>query len=347
MKTIIKDVFNKWLKEQKEDFSGVFSASGTDGLLYEHIDGYRNKAEKLPNTYETVFGIASGTKLFTGLSACKLIDDGKLSLDTKLCDILPYDLGQINKDITVFQLLTHTSGVGDYIDEESEDCEEQLQQLYDTYPVQLWTNLEYYLQMITPLPPKFMPGERYGYSNSGYILLGLVIEAASGIKFQQFVKENIFIPCNLSRTGFFRSDSLPENAALGYIKDDSTDNWSSNIFSLPVLGGSDGGLYTCATDMDKLWRAVFSHKILSKDMTNAFLKSYITIDEDDDEETYGLGVYHLKENDKLVHFAVGGDSGVGFCTAFYPKSNVVISCFSNTGWLSFYNLIGNMLEDLG
>ena len=117
---------------------------------------------------------------------------------------------------------------------------------------------------------------------------------------------------------------------------------------MPIIGGSDGGLYTCAEDLDKLWRAIFSHGILSQEMTDAFLKSYITIDEDDDSaESYGLGIYLYSSGGKLAHFAVGGDSGVGFYTAYYPKTETVISCFSNTGWLGFYDLIDKLLPVLG
>ena len=187
MEKTIQDIFNTWLKDEGEDFSGVFSVSGPDGVIYEQAGGYRNKAEKLLNTPCTAFGIASGTKLFTGLAICKLIDDKKLSLEDKLWDLLPFDLGRIDKRVTVYHLLTHTSGIGDYIDEDDENCEENLQDLYDKHPVQLWERLEYYLQMITPLPPKFEPGERFGYSNAGFIMLGLVVEAVSGIAYQQYV----------------------------------------------------------------------------------------------------------------------------------------------------------------
>ena len=347
MKKPVIDVFDKWLKEESGDFSGVFSVSGTDGVINQYVNGYLNKAEKLPNTPETAFGIASGTKLFTGLSICKLIDGKKLSFEDKLYDLLPYDLGRIDRAVTVYHLLTHTSGVGDYIDEESDDCDEQLQKLYDNYPVQLWTRLEYYLQMIAPLSPKFSPGERYGYSNSGYILLGLIVEAVSGLPYQQYVEDFIIAPCNLAHTGFYHTDFLPANTALGYVKDNKTDEWRTNIFSLPITGGSDGGLYTCADDMDKLWRAIMSNNILSEEMTKAFLKSYVAISEKDDKESYGLGVYHYENKGKKVHFAVGGDSGVGFCTAYYPKTGVVASCLVNTGWMSFYDLIGELLEVLG
>ena len=334
MKDKINAIFNEWLKEN-DDFSGVFSVSSCDEILYQQGFGFRNRAEKLPNTPETRFAIASGTKLFTGLSVCKLIQDGKLALQTKLGDVLKVDLGQINPNITILQLLTHTSGVGDYVDEENEDMDQMMADLYAKYPAQNWTNMDYYLQMITPLAPKFPPGERYAYSNSGYVLLGLVIEAVSGIKFQDFVKNHIIEPSGLTHTGFYKLNALPENTALGYVSETET-----NIFGVPVIGGADGGIFSCATDWDKLWRAIFSNKILSKEMTDIFLNSHVEID---DEETYGLGVYKINLDGKIAHFAVGGDTGVGFFTAYCHANGLVASGFSNTKWINdTYDLIAEI-----
>jgi len=347
MEKTLQDIFANWLKDNDGDFSGVFSASDANGIIFQKASGYRNKAEELPNTTDTAFGIASGTKLFTGLAVCKLIDEGKLSLEDKLWDLLSTDLGQIDKRVTVLHLLTHTSGVGDYIDEEADDDEGQSQNLCDKYPVQLWTRLAYYLQMITPLPPKFEPGERYGYSNAGFILLGLVVEAASGLPYQQYVQDNIITPCNLTHTGFYRMDTLPSNTALGYLYDEATQTWRTNIFNLPILGGSDGGLFTCASDVKKLWHGIFSNKILSEDMTNTFLKAHTTAMEDDEDgsvESCGLGIKIYTKEGKTAYFAVGGDAGVGFCTAYYPKTEISISCFSNTGWMAFYCLIDMLID---
>ncbi|MDR2558408.1 MAG: beta-lactamase family protein [Oscillospiraceae bacterium] len=315
-----EQIWNDWADSAQ--FSGVFSVSDENGIIFEKCCGCRNRSEKLSNNKNTAFSIASGTKLFTGLAVCKLIDENKLTLDVHLCEILPYDLGQIDKSVTIYQLLTHTSGVGDYIDEESENCIEQLHSLYNKYPSYLWERLEYYLQMITPLPPKFEPGTRYAYSNSGFILLGLVIEAVSGVSYQQFVTDNIIKPLELAHTGFYRMDSLPENTALGYMR-----NGRSNIFNLPVIGGSDGGLFTCSSDLDILWRVLFSNKILSENMFENFLKQQSVINE---TESYGLGIYRYNLNDKLFYYAVGGDFGVDFFTAYLPKQKVVISALGNT-----------------
>lgn len=286
------------------------------GMLIEKCCGLRNKSEELANNKDTAFGLASGTKFFTGLAICKLMDEKKLSQDDLLCDILPYDLGQIDKRVTIFHLLTHTSGVGDYYDEDAEDVDAQMQTLYSKYPVYQWERLEYYLQMIIPLPPKFEPGERFGYSNTGYILLGLVIEAISGVSYQQFITDTIIAPLQLVHTGFYRADSLPANTALGYTYDDESGKWRSNVFQLPILGGSDGGIYSCAEDIDKLWRAVFSNALFSEDMLDSFIKRQSIVNE---AVSYGFGVWRFDCNGTFFFYATGSDPGIDFFTAYSPK----------------------------
>ena len=350
MEEKVKDIFNTWLKNEGADFSGVFSASridsGIDEVIYQQACGYRNKAEKLPNTPDTAFGIASGTKLFTGLAICKLIDEKKLSIEDTIWDLLPFDLGFINKNVTVYHLLTHTSGVGDYIDEEVNGGDEQLMDLYNKYPVHLWERLEYYLQMITPLPPKFEPGKRYAYSNAGFVLLGLIVETVSGLTYQQFVKENIITPCELRHTGFYRMDSLPANTALGYIKDDATGEWRANIFNMPILGGSDGGLFTCAKDLTKLWQSIFSYEIFSEEMAVSLLKPHVKMNGADEHSGfYGLGVYVKNNGSDTVYYAVGGDFGVDFFTAYLPKTKMVVSALGNTN-VNTYPLLETLLETL-
>ncbi|MCL2399016.1 MAG: beta-lactamase family protein [Defluviitaleaceae bacterium] len=340
MRQSIQNIFKDWLKNKNENFSGVFYASSVGDIKYQQTYGSRNKGEELPNTVDTAFAIASGTKLFTGLAICKLIDNKKLSLEDKLCDLLPFDLGKIDKRVTVFHLLTHTSGIGDYIDEDADDCEEQLQALYDKYPPHLWERLEYYLPMTTQLPPKFEPGERFCYSNSGFVLLGLIVEAVSGLSYRQFVQDKIIKPRKLVHTGFYRMDSLPTNTALGYIQNRDTKEWRTNIFSVPILGGSDGGLFTCAEDVDIIWRDLFANKILSKEMTQAFLAAQVVRGKN---ESYGLGVYRIDEGDKTIFYAVGVDNGVNFFTVYFPQPRIVVSAFDNTN-TNLFSLLNDLLE---
>lgn len=323
-------------------FSGVFSVKGESGVLFEKYSGFRNRSEGLPNNGETAFSIASGTKLFTGLAVCKLINAGKLSLDTKLWDILPYDLGQIDKQVTIYHLLTHTSGIGDYIDEEAPNAAQQLQELYHRYPVYLWERLDYYLPMITPLPKKFEPGARFDYSNAGFVMLGLAVEAASSMPYQRYVAETLIHPLGLGHTGFYRMDALPANTALGYMADEETGGWRTNIFNLPVLGGSDGGLFTCAADLDTLWRGVFTGQVLSEDMLQAFLEPHVMRSE---KKRYGLGVYRYDSGKGTAFYAVGGDFGVDFFTAYFPKQKVTASALGNTE-VNTFPLLQAMFEDM-
>ena len=94
----IEKIWRSW--KDAEMFSGVFSVRAEDSIVFEAAQGFRNRSEGLHNNIDTAFGIASGTKMFTGLAVCKLIDNGKLSLEDKLWDILPYDLGEIDKRVT-------------------------------------------------------------------------------------------------------------------------------------------------------------------------------------------------------------------------------------------------------
>lgn len=342
MKQQIMEEFLEWNKN--DEFSGVFSVSDKTGVIVNQLCGYRNKAEKLPNDYDTAFGIASGTKLFTGLAVCKLVDEGKLSLDDKIGEVLTCDIGRINKIITVGQLLTHTSGVGDYIDEDSSSCTDDMIKLYSTYPVYLWDNLSYYLQMFNQLPPKFSPGERYGYSNTGFVLLGLVVENITGIPFQQYVIDKIIKPCNLKHTDYYRTDCLPANTASGYCYDEKRQSWNTNIFCIPALGGADGGLYTCAADLDILWRKIMNCEILSKSMMMQFLNAHVTINEQRNQY-YNLGMYQYQKDGKTVYYAVGGDFGVDFFTAYFPHNGYVISALGNTDY-NTWPLMMKMIEIL-
>lgn len=316
--------WNAWADAHR--FSGVFSVTGKEGTVFEAVQGFRNKSEQLLNNRDTSFGIASGTKLFTGLAVCRLIDQGKLSLDDLLWKVLPYDLGQINRQVSIHHLLTHTSGIGDYIDEESPNDVQQMQALYSQYPVYLWEELEYYLPMITPLPQKFAPGARFGYSNAGFVLLGLVIEAVSGMPYQEYVTTQMIAPLGLRHTGFYRTDALPKNTALGYIYHEPSGQWRTNSLSLPVVGGADGGLYTCADDLAALWRGVFSGHVLSPKMLQIFTAPHKMRDKN---KSYGLGVYRCDANGTTAYYAVGSDFGVSFFTIYLPEQNITASALAN------------------
>ncbi|MCL2371949.1 MAG: beta-lactamase family protein [Defluviitaleaceae bacterium] len=187
-------------------------------MLFRKAHGFRNRGEGLPNNIDTSFTIASGTKLFTAAAVCILVDQGRLSLDSKICELLPHDLKNIDKNITVFHLLTHSAGVADYLNDALNfDDDAAMERFYAAYPVHTWTTHEFFLQLFCRLPGKFAPGERASYSNSNFILLGLIIEAVTGGGYREFVMANVAQTLGLANTGFYATNNLPANTAIGYM----------------------------------------------------------------------------------------------------------------------------------
>jgi len=315
----IRNIFNNW--NEAGDFSGVFSVSNSNGAIFQKACGYRNKAELLPNELNTAFAIASGTKFFTALSICKLIDGGYLSLNDRVWDLIPYELKSINKEVTIFHLLTHTSGIGDYIDEELSGDYFDILKLYDNRPVHKWGSLNFYIPMFNELPQKFKPGERTGYSNAGFILLGLIIESVSKKTYHQYVYDNIIVPLNLLHTGFYAMNNLPANTAMGYVYDANCNNYITNVLYMPIIGGSDGGIFTTAADLVKLWKAVLSDNIFSANMREQFFTSH---------GQFGLGVYLREETNRNAYYTVGGDFGVDFFSVYFTKTKIIASALGNT-----------------
>jgi len=298
-------------------FSGVVSLSGPEGALYEKAFGCRDMGNGLENTTATRFGTASGTKLFTALGIGVLIDRGELKPDMTVCSIHPDFTGFIHKDATLLHLLTHTSGVFDYLDEEIiED--------FDNFFVEIpWYNLETpsdYLPLFKGESPKFAPGERFSYSNGGYVLLGMIIEKVTGKLYRDFITEEVLRPAGMTDSGFFALNCLPGNTAQGYQEDRKT----TNIFNLPIRGGGDGGMFTTAGDLKAFWRSLFSHRILSEDLTREFLKTRHPFN---DLCGYGSGIY--KRLDDRMFYIVGGDAGVGFDSRYLPEKDMTFSILSN------------------
>lgn len=172
-----------------------------------------------------------------------------LSFETKLEDCLTVNFPNYEKGITIHQLLTHTSGIPDYFDEEVMD---HFEELWVKNPMYHMRSIEDFLHLFQNEPIKFKAGERFHYNNAGYILLGLIVEEVSQLEFAEYVEERIFKKANMTSSGYFELDALPERTALGYI-DLPNGKWKTNIYSLPVKGGSDGGAFVTVSDMAKLW----------------------------------------------------------------------------------------------
>lgn len=301
----------------ESDFSGAFSIYQADLPLYERAFGYRDIHNRLPNLPETRFGIASGTKFFTALGIGRLIDQGLLKLETQVGELSLDYAGFINPRATIQHLLTHTSGIYDYYDEE-------IEQDFDHFFVSIpWYCLETpadYWPLFQGRTLKFQPGDRYSYSNGGYVFLGMLIEKITGQLYRDFMQEQVFQIAHMSQTGFYAMNNLQANTALGYLQDRET----TNIYNLPIRGGGDGGLFTTAGDLRTFWQHLFSNRILSPELTAIFLQTHVPFD---DKTGYGCGLY--KRLDGSLFAIVGGDAGVGFDSRCLLNENITVSIFSN------------------
>ncbi|NUU79569.1 MULTISPECIES: serine hydrolase domain-containing protein [Paenibacillus] len=305
------------------DFSGVVLLKQNGRTLLNLSRGYANRSDEISNQTDTRFGIASGCKIFTAVSICQLIEQGRLSYDTRLADALNIDFPLWDKEITIHQLLTHTSGIPDYFDEE---VMEDFADLWKERPVYAMRNGSDFLPMFQHLPMKSVPGERFHYNNAAFIVLGLIVEEQTGQSFTDYVQKHIFTRCGMKNSGYFLTDQLPRNTAIGYIDHDDG-SWHTNIFSIPVKGGADGGAYTTAADMIRFWDGLLNYQLLSESATHKLITPHV---QEEDETYYGQGVWiDRKEGDIFKVHVMGFDPGVSFMSSVYPDHATQLVVLSN------------------
>lgn len=302
---------------RKNSFSGVISVTQGENSIYQRAFGYADRANKRLNTTETRFAIASGTKFLTALAIGRLIDQKRITLKTHAKQLIT-ELPQLSEAATIHQLLNHTSGVFDYLDEELIEDFDAFELPIPPYKLNSCTD---YLPMLRGRA-KFRPGQRFSYSNGGYILLGVIIEAITKITFQEFVTAELLGPLSMNRTGFYAFNALPGNCALNYLYNDSSnEKYETNIYKLPIIGASDGGVFTTARDIASLWAAYTSNQILSPELTSEFMSARISVS---DSLSYGYGYWLRERTDKTpTPYLLGMDAGVRFQSTFHNCGTTV------------------------
>lgn len=285
------------------------------GEIFERGYGYANRSERIQNSSNTRFGIASGCKIFTSVAICQLVQDGVLSFDSYLKDCLNFSFPYFDPEITIHHLLTHSAGIPDYFDEEIVGDFEELWKKYSMYSMQ---SPKDFLPLFQNGQMKFSPGERFSYNNAGFILLGLIVEQITGMEFSEYVDKNIFQLLGMLDSGYFSLDQLPERTAIGYIDGDQT--WKTNIYSLPIKGGPDGGAFTTVYDLRRFWDALINYRLLSQEYTDILLTPHI---QEDGQVYYGYGVWILMVDDTIFkYFVMGSDPGVIMQSSIYAKSKI-------------------------
>lgn len=297
------------------DFSGVVSVRTGDTVEFEQAYGYADRAHEIAMTTGTRLAMASGSKGFTAAAVLSLVADGVLGLDTPARALLGADLPLIDDAVTVEHLLSHRSGIGDYVDEDLPEPAPL------AAPNSALESTPAYLAVLDGWPAKFSPGERFSYCNSGFVVLALLAERAAGTPFADLVAERVFRPAGMTASGYLRSDALPGDAAIGYL-----DDGRSNLFAVPVLGSGDGGAYTTVADVRAFWTALLSGAILPPDWvgrmtTVSSTATGLSLD-------YGLGLWLGGGGATLV--LEGADLGVSFRSVHTVATGRTATVVSNT-----------------
>ena len=299
------------------DFSGVVRVDDGEGRVFAKAYGSADRARGISNFLDTQFGIASGTKAMTALTVVSLIEDGRLERETPVRSVLGSDLALIDERVTVEHLLAHRSGIGDYVDE---DVPRDVDDYVLPVPVHELATTEQYLVVLDGLPAKFAPGEAFSYSNSGYVVLALVVERLTGIDFHDLVAKRVCARAGMSSTAFLRSDEANNRAATGYLSDGAR----SNVLHLPVRGSGDGGIFSTAADIRTFWTAFIEGRIVSRpwvvEMTRT--RSETT----NAGMSYGLGFW-IKPGALVIE---GSDAGVSFQSMHSPARGLTCTVLSNT-----------------
>jgi CubicO group peptidase (beta-lactamase class C family) len=314
--------------EAADEFSGVVAIRlGERDLLLEAY-GYASRAWNIRTSVDTRFDTASITKLFTAVATLQLIERGAFALDTSVTGYVDLQGTAISPEVTPYQLLTHTSGIADDADEEAGERYEDLFRERPNYSV---LETRDYLPQFAYKPPNFAPGEGCRYCNVSYVLLGLMIERASGVPFRSYVAEHVFARAGMSRSGFFRMDvvepDLAESLEPVRDADGRIAGWRRNIYSYPPVGGPDGGAHVTAGDLLRFHRAVTGGRLLGPELTAELLSPKVRHSaRGTGDYLIGYGFEFETDADGAVrsYWKEGVNVGVSGILRHYPTQNVTV-----------------------
>ena len=312
-----------------KDFRGIVYVVQNNTVICQKQSGFADLPNQIPNTLDTKFASASAGKVFVAVAILQLMECGKLHFEDTLGEILHIDLHQIDPDVTVRQLLTHTSGVPDYFDESVMDEYEDLWRDYPNYKIRHNSDL---LPLFIEKPMMYPKGEKFQYNNSGYVLLAMIIEKITQMEFDEYLQKHIFDVCGMTSTGYYELDKLPAKCAGNYIKCGNANEYRTNIFSVDVKGTGAGGAFISVTDIVKFWNGLVNNQLISEKLTREMLKKQSGDGTDMEEGYYGYGVWIMEsKSHKDIPYFQGCDPGVSFISEYNPENHMVSVLVSNYG----------------
>ena len=326
-----QQVFNKPGNLHEKNMPGLsVIITKNESIFYKGNFGSADLNEKSPITETTIFDIASVSKLFTGMAIALLEEKGEINMNDKIIKYLP-DLSEAMSDITIYQLVHHTSGIRDW---------PTLFALKGWQPEEPLSLNDIYEILKKQESLNFTPGTEFSYSNSNYNLLAKIVEAVTDTTFKSWIHENIFAPIGMENTYFVESNKSEENViANSYVYNGK--DYLSFSNNLSALGSSS--LMSSTADMSK-WLTNFNSKILggndafNKITTKGNLNNSKTID-------YGYGLYITEIKDKKAYYHDGAWGGYRSGIVYFPEESVGVVILSNNGTLDPKKIL-NAIADI-
>ncbi|MDD7913132.1 serine hydrolase [Polaribacter ponticola] len=308
----IDKILNNQFKKNETGVAALVAKNGK--VIYRKAFGKANLELDVNMTPNNVFEVGSITKQFTAVSILMLLEEGKLSLEDDITKFIP-DYPTNGQKITIHHLLTHTSGIKSYTSMQEFGKVMTL----DKSPLK-------FIDFFKNEPMDFNPGEKYKYNNSGYFILGYIIEKVSGLSYAKFLQERIFDKIDMKNSYFGSHTKLIKNRASGYQKRDEFSNAQYISLTLPYAAGS---VMSTVDDMLK-WQTAITGDVFVKESTIDKAFTNYTLN-NGDKINYGYG-WSLNEISDIATIEHGGAiPGYLSMGVFVPSKNVYVILFSNCG----------------
>lgn len=288
-----------------DKFMGSLTIREKDKVIFEKAYGYADAENKIPANTETKYKIGSITKMFTSAIIFQLIEDKKLTLDTKLSEYYP-KVKNADK-ITIAQLLGHQSGIFNFTDADE----------FESY-IEAPQTKKQMVARIENFDSVFEPGTKAEYSNSNYMLLGYIIQDITKKSYKENVADRIIKKIGLKNTAYYGNVNPEKNEAYSYMyingKWDKYNEWhESATFAA-------GGLQSTTTDLTKFVKALFDGKIVKKESLDEMIKI---------ESGYGKGIFAFPFGERRFYGHTGGIEGFESSLGYYPKDDMSIALIAN------------------
>lgn len=300
-------------------FSGTVLLARDGKVLLRQAAGIANRDFAVPATIDTRFNLGSMNKMFTAVAIAQLAEQGKLAYDDPIAKYLGTDWldEKILTQVTIHHLLTHTSGLGSYFNARYEQSSRALFRRVDDYRV-----------LVQGDSLRFAPGTGWSYSNTGFMLLGAIVEKASGQDYFDYVREHIARPAGMTRTDCYELDRVNENLAVGYEVEygPGGPTCRNNIFEHVMRGGPAGGGYSTVDDLLRFDQALRSGKLVKPETLALMWRDHSP---DGSSYGYGFGVGETPEGRVVGHS--GGFFGISANLQMYLDSGWTLAILCNIG----------------